>query len=373
MNNNFSALIFSDSYESATNELTKNRTLASIPIAGRFRTIDFILSALVNANVSNVAVITKSNYASLGDHLSGGMHWDLNHRNSGLRVLSPFFKTENNNEAFMARGRLDALRSVQLHIKSIKQDYVVLANANIIANIDFNEVFKNHLLSGADITAVYSNIVSTSKRNLSLSVDKNQRINEITYATKQGEKQNISLSVYVMKRDFLLNVIATADAHDHYSFEKYALINQTENFVINGYEHKGYASIIRSVKDYYDTNMQLLQSDLRKEVFLNERPVITRPMDTVPTLYQFNAHIENSLIADGCKIDGTVKNSIIFRNVRVETGVVIENSIVMQNSVIRKNSVVKNVILDKNCEIFEYKTLIGDKQYPYVITKGTTI
>ena len=172
MNNMFSALVFSDTYEDTFNELTKERTHASIPFAGRFRTIDFVLSSLVNANVSNVAVITTKNYASLDEHLEGGRYWDLNHRNSGLRILSPFFKTENNSEAFMARGRLDALRSVQIHIKSIKEDYVVIANANVVANIDFDDVFRTHINSGADITAVFAKQTSLCCGDLVLDIDK---------------------------------------------------------------------------------------------------------------------------------------------------------------------------------------------------------
>lgn len=373
MNSNFSAIIFSDLYKNYTIELAQNRTFASIPFAGRFRAIDFVLSSLVNADVSNVAVITKSNYASLEDHLARGVYWDLDHRNSGLRILSPFFKTESSNEAFMARGGLDALRSVQLHIKAIKEDYVVLTYANVIANIDFNEVFDAHLNSGADITAVYSKINSTSKNNLVLELGDNDRIKEITYATENCGVKDIALGVYVLKRDLLLDIIKKADANDHYSFQKYALIKKISDYIINGYEHKGYAAIIRSINDYYDASMQLLDSDIRNEVFVPERPIITRPMDSVPVLYQYNAKIQNSLIADGCKIDGTVKNSIIFRNVTIETGVVIENSIIMQNSVIKRDSNLNCVIIDKDCVVSEGKQLCGDKEYPYVLKKGTHI
>ena len=132
--NLFAGIIFSDAYSGNHNMLAEHRTLASIPFCGRFRTIDFILSSLVNSYVDNVAVVTKRNYASLEDHLGGGRYWDLDHRSSGLRILSPFYRTENNTEVFMARGKLDALRSVQPYIKNLKEEYVVLTNANIIAN-----------------------------------------------------------------------------------------------------------------------------------------------------------------------------------------------------------------------------------------------
>lgn len=373
MNNMFSAIVFSDTYEDTVSELTKVRTHASIPFAGRFRTVDFILSSLVNANVSNVAIINKKNYASLEDHLEGGRYWDLNHRNSGLKMLSPFFKTDNNNEAFMARGRLDALRSVQVHIKSIKEDYVVLTNANLVANIDFEDVFDAHLKSGADITAVYSKQPSMSASDLIFDVDANSKINEITYSDANGNDNNVALSVYVMKRDLLIDIIRVADAHDYYDFEKYVLVRGTEVYNIAGYEHNGFAKVIRTVKDYYETSMQMLDCAVREQIFMQSRPIVTKPKDSVPTLYQYNAKVENSIIADGCRIDGTVKNSIIFRNVTVETGAVIEDSVIMQNCVIKRDSKLKCVVIDKNCTVNEDKKLCGDKYYPYVIEKGSEI
>lgn len=373
MKNMFSALIFSDTYGNEPIEITKERTLASIPFAGRFRTVDFVLSSLVNADVSNVAVITKRNYASLEDHLGSGANWDLDHRNSRLRILSPFFKTKNNNEAFMARGRLDALRSVQVYIKSIKEDYVVLTNGNLIANVDFDSAFSAHIASGADITAVYANTVSTSSQDVILDMDESGRVGECTYSTGEGEKCNVSLNIYLLKRDLLIDIIRKADAYDYYNFEKHVLITGTKDLNIVGYKHEGYARIIRSVSDYYDISMEMLSRDTRAEIFNPDRPVITRPMDTVPVLYEYNAKIENSLIADGCRIDGTVKNSIIFRNVVVETGAVIENSIIMQNCVIGRDSVLKSVVADKNTTVSPDKQLIGDDKYPYVISKGQNI
>lgn len=372
MKNMFSALIFSDTYGSEPMELTKERTLASIPFAGRFRTVDFVLSSLVNADVSNVAVITKRNYASLEDHLGSGRNWDLDHRNSGLRILSPFFKTENNNEAFMARGRLDALRSVQIHIKAIKEDYVVLTNGNLIANVDFDSVFKSHLESGADITTVYANTASNSSLDLVLDFD-GDKVNGFTYSSGGGTVCNVSLNIYVMKRDLLLDIIRKADSHDLYNFEKHVLIRGTDELNICGFKHEGYAKIIRNVNDYYGASMDLLGKAVRDDVFAEERPVMTRPHDSVPVLYQYNAKVENSLIADGCKIDGTVKNSIIFRNVTVETGAVIENSIIMQNCVIGCDSSIGCAILDKNTVVSSDKKLLGNEKYPYVITKGANI
>ena len=372
--NLFAGIIFSDAYSGNPNMLAEHRTLASIPFCGRFRTIDFILSSLVNSYVDNVAVVTKRNYASLEDHLGGGRYWDLDHRSSGLRILSPFYRTENNTEVFMARGKLDALRSVQPYIKNLKEEYVVLTNANIIANIDFDSVFEFHTQSGADITAVYSHICSRSLSDLLVKTDVSGRITELTYAVDEQEKQrDTALGIYIMKRSLLLDIIHHADEHDYYSFEKYGLIKNTETLKIMGYEHKSFAGIIHTVKDYYDLSMQMLSEDIRKQVFRQDSPIMTRVMDTVPVLYKYNASVENCLIADGCRIDGTVKNSIIFRNVTIESGAVIENSVIMQNSMIGKNCSMNYVILDKNIHVSDYKLLQGAPEYPYVFIKNTKI
>lgn len=372
--NLFAGIIFSDSYSASPNMLAEHRTLASIPFCGRFRTIDFILSSLVNSYVDNVAVVTKRNYASLEDHLGGGRYWDLDHRSSGLRILSPFYRTENNTEVFMARGKLDALRSVQPYIKSLKEEYVVLTDANIIANIDFESVFDFHIESGADITAVYSNICSHSLSDLIIQKDDSSRITQLIYAVDEQQKsQDMALGIYIMKRSLLLDIIHYADEHDHYSFEKYALIKNTKTLKIMGYEHKSFAGIIHTVKNYYDLSMQMLDEQVRKQVFRHDSPIMTRVMDTVPVLYKYNASVENCLIADGCKIDGTVKNSIVFRNVTIESGAVIENSIIMQNSVIGKSCGLNYVILDKNIEVSEYKLLHGAPEYPYVFVKNSKI
>lgn len=369
----FSSIIFADSYEHPACELTKNRTLASIPFAGRFRLIDFVLSSLVNAGVDNIAVVPKKNFASLEDHLGNGKYWDLDHRNSGLRILSPFFKTAHSNEVFMARGKLDAMRAVQTHIKHIKEEYIVITNGNVVANIDFSDVFKAHIESGADITAVYSKRPSTDSKALELHFN-GKKVTAMNYITEKSEQnKDISLNIYVMKKSLLMDIIHEADTHDYHSFETYALINNLDSLNIVGYEHKDYARVIYTVGEYYETSMDMLNKDVRAQVFCDERPVLTRVKDSVPVLYQFNAKIENSLIADGCFIDGTVKNSIIFRNVKVETGSVIKNSIVMQNAVIKKDSKLDYVVLDKNTTVSDGKKLNGDKAYPFIIEKGTNI
>ena len=371
--NQFSALIFSDSYSDLKNELLYNRTLGSIPFGGRFRTVDFVLSSLVNAGVVNVAVITKKNYASLEDHLGGGKYWDLDHRNSGLRILSPFFRTTNNTEAFMARGKLDALRSVQTHIRSIREEYVVLTNSNIIANIDFNKVFDAHLNSGADITAVYANSVSRSGHDVILDMDETGRVRRIRHSDGDGDVKSLALSVYVLKRDLLMDIIKEADEYDSYSFDRHVLVKNVDTLNIQSYLHDGFAEMIYSVKDYYETSMKMLDGGVRKNIFTLDRPIMTRTKDSVPTLYHYNAKIENSIIADGCHIDGTVRNSIIFRNVKIEAGAVVENSIIMQNTVVGAGSKLNCVVLDKNTAISENKTLCGAEDYPYVFAKNSKV
>lgn len=316
----FSAVIFSDTYEN--NRLTRLRAISALPFAARFCLVDFILSSLVNAGVANIYVITNKSCPLLEKHLSGGRYWDLNHRNSGLKILPT---------GFIARDMADALGCVKQSLRAVKEEYVVLCSANLIANIDFENVFDFHVRSKADVTLVYSD----------------------------SHLQKQKLGIYVMKRSLLLDII------EHGHLPGYAKTAE--------YTHYEYSRSVFSLRDYYDANMDMLDKEKRNQLFNENRPVMTNINDSIPVLYRYNARVENSLIADGCEIDGTVRNSILFRNVSVKTGAVIENSIIMQNGIIGRDCIIKNVVADENLWATDGKEIYGVADYPFLIQNDTVM
>ncbi len=365
-------IIFCDHYSENTppNALTQSRTPAALPFAGRYRTIDFSLSDMVNAGIKNIGVICKENYGSLMDHMGSGEAWDLDRKKGGIKVLSPLSRPE---LTASVRGRLDALRAVKGFIADQHADLVVMAFGGTVANIDMKAMIKAHLEKKAYLTMSYGEIPA-GVGEMIVHPDKDGRIETVTYLhAPSKEAQNFALDTYIMNKDDLLDFLDEADNNDFTNMNRELIQKNLSNRRIFAYHHPGYARIIRTVEDYFAASMDMLKPELKKELFPAERPVYTKVKDSVPTLYDFHAVAENSLIADGCVIKGTVRNSVLFRDVTVEEGAVVEDSIIMQKSVVGKNAKVSRTIADKNVTISDDCEMQGAPALPFVIGKGKKV
>ncbi len=365
-------IIFSDHYSENTpvNELTRSRTPASLPFAGRFRTIDFALSCMAHAGIRDIGIICKENYGSLFDHIGNGEDWDLNFRKGGIRLLTPLSRPENH--TIMTRGRLDALRSVKKLIADSRTEYVVMGFGGTVANIDLDAMLAFHIEKNAYMTLAYSNFPAV-KGEMIVCPDADGKVEKVAYQQADGGVGDYALGTYIMSRSDLLAFLDEADNNDYTNLHRELIQRQLGDKAIYGYRHEGYARIIRTVEEYYETSMDMLTPALKNDLFCAKRPILTKVKDMVPTLYGFTAAASNSLIADGCVINGTVKNSILFRGVTVEEGAVVEDSIIMQNGVVCKNAVVRRTITDKNVTVNEGATLQGAAALPFVVGKGKTV
>ena len=366
-------IIFSDHYSDSdlVNSLTVIRTPASLPYAGRYRTVDFTLSSMVNAQITDVGIIAKENYGSLIDHLGSGEDWDLNRRKGGLTMLTPLARPDSHTIA--ARGRLDALRSIKGYIENNNEDYVVLAFGGTVANVDLDAMLALHKEKGAYITLAYSDIPA-NKGEMTLALDEDGRVADIAYLTAETKDPcPCALSISIMSRADLLAFLEEADNKDYIHMNRKLIQKNIDVKKIYAYHHKEYARIIRTAEDYYTAGMEILEPAVQKDLFPKDRPVYTKVKDSVPTFYGYQAKAENSLIADGCVIKGTVKNSILFRGVTVEEGAVVENSILMQKSVVGADSKIAFVITDKNASIGAGSDLKGSPKAPFVIGKGKEV
>lgn len=365
------SILYASGNESKLNELTLHRTTASLPFGGRYRLIDFTLSNLVNSGITTIGIITRSNYSSLMDHIRMGRDWDLNRKNSGIAVFPPFVL---NNSREMYKGKIEALHTVLDFIKKAKEDYVVISNCNIAANIDFEDIYKKHLENEADITIVCKEGRTTTSRRVVLNKDTNNIIRDmyISEASSSDEKL-ISLNIYMLKKDLLVKLIESAYARGYLDFEKDILFKMTEQYNLYAYEATGYAAIVDDVKTYYSESMKLLNYDIRNQLFDNDSKIYTKVKDSVPTVYRSCAKVKNSLIADGCIINGTVENSILFRNVKIEEGAIVKNSIIMESGIVQKDASLQYAITDKDVTISDNRNISGFITYPIVIVKGKTV
>ncbi|MBO5734212.1 MAG: glucose-1-phosphate adenylyltransferase subunit GlgD [Clostridia bacterium] len=365
-------ILFTDTYDSKENklnELSGKRTLASIPFGARFRLIDFMLSSLVGASVHNIGIITKSKYGSLMDHLGWGKDWDLDRKNGGLKILTPFATTDfsyNDNQ-------FEILKSVHGYIDSMLPEYCVVANANMVANINFNEMFARHIESGADISVLCTKRLPTDS-DTELTLDEASKVTKaIIHTTSKNEETYIAEDVFIMEKSLLYALIDHGVSYGWRTFKKDVIAKKFAELNINAYEHKGYFKIIDSPEVYLSANLDMLNREIRQDIFRTSQPILTRTKDSVPTKYGDNAHVSNCYVADGCVIDGEIENSIIFRNVKIAKGAKISNSVIMQNSVIEKDASLECVIIDKNVKISENKEIRGVKTLPVVVNKGKTV
>ena len=365
-------IIFSNIHDASVPELVNVRTLGSIPYGGRYRLIDFPLSNMVNSGIDTVGIITKSNYQSLMDHVGSGKDWDLARKDGGVIILPPFGEKENDS---LYNSRLQALKGVTNFLFRADEEYVVMTDCDSVCRVDYNDVLEYHIRNHADITLVYKERKpSLDESNATtFELDSNNRIVGVNYKEKLSDSNaKIFMNIFVMKRSFLQNIVMDSIAHSKHHFMTDVIASNLKAFKVMAYEHKGFYAGITSLQAYYDSSLALLDENNRHELF-GDRSVFTKIRDSAPTKYGNSSIVKNSLIADGCIIEGEVENSIIFRNVKVGRGTKIKNSIIMQNSVIGENGTLNCIIVDKNVTVKDRKVLSGSENHPFYIPKGIMI
>ena len=368
MNVSAVGVIFTNLHEENVPELVRRRTMASIPFGGRYRIIDFALSNMVNSGITTVGLSTTNNYSSLFDHIGSGKDWDLARKDGGLILLPPF---SDRNDA--ANGtRLGALASLTTFLNHRKEKYVVLYDCDNVAKFDISAMLEAHVDKKADITLVtHFGDVEKNSDYLIVEADETQRVIDAKHVTRGQTKGQASVyaGIMIINRKFLLNLVEDCATHGYNNFETDVLLKQVDSLKIYNYEFQGYYAGIDSMEAYFRHNMELLDKNVRDELF-GERDIYTKVRDSAPSKYGEKAQVSNSLISDGCVIEGVVENSILFRGVKVGKGAVVRNSIIMQDCVISAGASLDCVITDKNVIVTEKRRLSGCEMLPYFIQKG---
>lgn len=346
------------------------RIAASLPIGSRYRAVDYILSSLVASEIPNIGVITSQNYIALMDHLGWGKEWDLNRKNSGLTVLPPMVNEYGNT---IPKTKFEAMIGISKYINRMLQDYVIVAESDIIFNIDFKDLLNFHIDKNADVTMVYVN-KKPQKFESELFFDDRGKIYEsMYYNDNSNKKTNVNLNLYVMHKDLLKEIINKGNSAGWTDLTKDFISKNFHKLNVYGYRQKTYCKTIKNLQDYYDVNMDLLDEDVRKQLYFSEIDILTRTRDSVPTKYGKYADVKNCVIADGCIIEGKVENSILFRDVRIEENATVKNCIIMNSTVVKNEAKIEYVVSDKKVVIGNKQKLIGAKNCPLVIPKGKEI
>ncbi len=367
-------IVFSNIRDKEIPEITNSRIMAAVPFGGRYRLIDFALSNLTNSGIIKAGIVTKYNYQNLMDHIGTGKSWDLARKRGGIHVLQPYL--DDSEKLIQMNNRLDTLKGIMYYLDKADEEYVIMSDCDIIGNISYSGMLKAHRESGADVTVLYKKHEEAAKwkgSRVILSLDEDENVTDIKKGTYTHKGDTLYLGTMIVRKDFLKKHIIMAHHQGYTNLLNYWVANQS-GISVKGYAFNDYYAYIDSLESYLNSNLDLLNLDVREELFRKPyRPIHTSVNDSAPTTYGDDAVVENSIIADGCVIEGTVKNSVIFRGVKVEKGAEIHNSVVMQDSVIGKNATLKHIVTDKNVVIGDNRTLCGHETHPFFIEKGSNI
>lgn len=370
-------IIFPNSYDSLVPDLVSERLMASIPFASRYRMCDFMISSMVHCGIDNISILVRKNYHSLLDHLGNGREWDLARKNGGLNIVPPFAQKQ----IKVFSGRIEALESIRGYLIKQTEKYVILSDANIAVNFDFNALLDAHIKSGADVTMVYrkqeipQSLIRQSIAGMDLYYAlgiNGDRVSKIYINPKESGEMNFSLNIYVIDRELLIRMVDEAYLHGDVYFVRDILEKKIDQLDVRGFCYDGYVAHIHDMNSYFEENMRLLKEENINALFSGNQ-IYTKIRDDNPTRYINGAKAKNVMVADGCVIEGEVENSVLFRGVKIGKGAKVKNCVLMQDTVIEDNASVEYVITDKNVTISEGKSLTGNDTFQVYVAKGQVV
>lgn len=352
-------------------ELCRSRPAYMLPFGGRYRLVDFALSNMVNHGIRTVATYTGDKIRSTMDHLGDGRPWELNRRINGLFIFPPQFDDENHRQ-----GNIYQYYMTEDFFLNTKEEYILIANPNILAKVDLTEAFSHFRESDADVCLIYKKKTNDGDMNINsekLIIDENGDLINIGLNLGAESEFNLFMHMGFVKKEVFLKIIKKSMETGNDMYFKQALMKDKGEYKINTYEFKGHVESITGIESYYNANMNLLDEDIFNELFFQGGPIFTTSKDEPSTLYAPGSKVKNSLVANGCIIEGTVENSILFRGVKVGKNARVKNSILMQKTIVEEDSVIVNTISDKYGTIKKGSRIAGSKSNPYIIGKRAIV
>lgn len=352
--------------------LCNGRPEYMLPFGGRYRLIDIPISSMVNHGIETVAVYTGDKIRSTMDHLGNGKPWDLNRRFNGLFIFPPSYEETGDRK----EGEMSHLYSTINFLEQSKEEYILVCHENILAKVNLKKAFKHFVDTGADITLLYKNQDDPKGEFInSDALHLDDKGNLIKVGKHFGTKTafNYYMGMAFIKKSLFINLIKEAMEAREGSSLREILLKSRKKYITNAFEFNGHMESIRNLKTYYEANMNILKRTVFKEIFFKEGLISTKAKDEPSALHTTTSKVENSIIANGCIIEGHVENSIIFRGVKIGKNAIVKNSIIMQKTEIEEDAIVVNTIADKHTRICKGVSLAGSQAIPYIIEKNQKV
>ena len=372
MNNAF-ALVFAEQGNPQLGELISNRATAALHIGGTYRMIDVLLSNLTNSGVRTVGLITQANYESLMGHIGSGKDWGLAKMEGGIRFLPPYDLSATSG---LYNGSCDAIFGKRDYIEHRRQPYCLVMRTDTLYRQDYNEMMDLHGNSGADITLLYSrddrNNLDRTTVGTYLQVE-NGQVHDVYRGATPPAGYFMDLGVCLIGKNLLSQLVEEACASGHYEFSEDLLKPATRSYKVMALEHHGFEARLTTVKSYFDLNKDLLDRNIRHEVFNAESPVYTTTPNMPPAHFMKGCEVSGSVFGSGCLIYGRVKGSTLFRNVTIEEGADVENCVIMKNTTVKSGATLRNMIVDKNVVVENDARCFALPYNPGIIDQNTVV
>ena len=319
--------------------LTRHRAKTALPFGGRYRVIDFCLSNCVHSGIHEIAILAQYSPKSLIDHIGMGKPWDLDRKSGGVYILQP---THNGEAAKWYLGTADALyQNVDL-IRNSKADTILVLSGDQVYLMDYRAMAEYHRIHGKAATIAMKEVQPSQRSRFGMvRCSREGLVTAFKEKPTSSTYSHASLGIYLFKREFLLDALRQ-DAADIVFDVIMPWLRRDE---VMGYRFDGYWEDIGSIESYYQASLQLLKH--RSLITAPDWPIFTKGTDLPPAKCTEHSRISNSIVADGCIVEGTVTGSILFPGVIVGRGAVVEDSILFPFSRIGRNARVARAILDK--------------------------
>ena len=367
MKNEMLALILAGGQGTRLGKLTKNIAKPAVQFGGRYRIIDFALSNCANSGIHNVGVITQYQPLALNSHIGNGSSWGLM-ESIQVCLFSNLIQLVKEIGGF--EGTSHAILQNIDYIDSINPEYVLILSGDHIYKMDYDDMLQAHKDNNASLTVAVLDVpLKEASRFGIMNTDANNRIVEFEEKPAEPKSTKASMGIYIFDWARLRNMLVAAEKSDidMSDFGKNVIPTYLESGEsVYAYEFNGYWKDVGTIESLWEANMEYIDPNNALDSRDRHWKIYSRNLISPPNFFGEHGHIEDSLVVDGCSVDGTVKHSILSTEAQVREGAVVEDAVVMSNAIIGKGAVVKRAIIGEGAVIAEGVVIDGTEEVQVV-------
>ena len=371
------AMLLAGGQGSRLYDLTKQTAKPAVSFGGKYKIIAFPLSNCINSGIDTVGVLTQYQPLALNEYIGNGEPWDLDRTRGGLSVLPPY---QGNKKSDWYKGTANAIYQNIDFIKQYNPDYVLILSGDHIYRMDYSKMLEQHKATGAACTVATITVPMEEAFRFGIcNTDPDGAIYEFEEKPKQPKNNQASMGIYIFNTDILIEYLENDEADENSSndFGKNIIPNLLNNGEkLYSYRFSGYWKDVGTISSLWESNMDLIGENPVISLADSNFRIFSRNVARPPQFHGNKCITKNSLISEGCKIYGTVENSILSGGVIIEEGAIVKDCVIMDDVVIKKGAKVFTSIIDSNvtvCENAVVGTENAGKENIVVVAKGTVI